>query len=489
MNRHFNTKSDVMKILFLGVFAASLASCATPSVPAKPTAAPLVLEQNQFANTMQNGLEVTPSWWANFSDPVLGQLVEKALRENRNIDTARANLRAADALLGLARLGKSYSTSTSSAADLGRSTGPNNDVQLSVSGSLAGSWEYDAFGRIDAQVKAAEYNREAVLQAQRDVAVLIASQTAQAYVDLRGAQQRLDVAQQNSRAQAEALSLIQELVDNGRSSDLDLNRSETLYRTTLASLPLFQASVQTATAQLAALTGTPANEMNTLMPALSNQGNIPKHSAALATGSPQKLISRRPDIRQAEAEISRRLALSDVQRARLFPRIVFNADIGALLNGRNRLDQLSSLGFGIGPAISWEGPDLRSVRADIDVSDAQTEAAISQYEQTIFDALSDVEIALARYSRELERRDNLTKASNSAKNALELARLRFDEGYDDFLDVLDAQRTLLDAQDDRVQNDILITTYAISAYRALGGMWTEDELSAAQALSGDVAAN
>ncbi|RKQ69116.1 multidrug efflux system outer membrane protein [Litorimonas taeanensis] len=471
-------------IIFSKFYAASLtglaltlSACATPSVPPKPEFTSQIVTQNTFANAVQEGEQSVPDWWSSFDDPILESLVDTALRNNRNIDVAAANLRAADALVRAARLGKSYSTSTSVGADLGRSTGANNDVELNLSGGIAGSWEYDAFDRIESQIKAAEYNRESVLQAQRDIAVLVAAQTAQAYVDLRGAQQRLAVAQQNAELQAEALSLIQELVDNGRSSDLDLHRSETLYRTTLASLPLFQATIQVSIAQLAALTGVAANEASSALPELTSVGQIPSLLSEVATGSPQDLINRRPDIRQAEAEISRRLALSDVERARLFPRIVFNTDISALFNGANRLDQLSSIGFGLGPTISWEGPDLRAVRADIDISDAQTEAAISQYEQTLLTALSDVEMALARYGREMERREDLEKASHAAKNALELARLRFDEGYDDFLDVLDAQRTLLDAEDDRVQNEVLVTTYAISAYRALGGMWTEEELS------------
>ena len=132
--------------------------------------------------------------------------------------------------------------------------------------------------------------------------------------------------------------------------------------------------------------------------------------------------------------------------------------------------------MGIGPSLTWEGPDLRRVRADIDVADYETQEAVAFYEQTVFDALSDVESALARYKRELERRDDLVGASEAAANSLKLARLRFQEGIDDFLDVLDAQRTLLDTRDDIVQNDIAITTNAISAYRAFGGMWSDEEL-------------
>ena len=359
---------------------------------------------------------------------------------------------------------------------MGRSTGSSADFDYTLSGSLAASWELDAFGRIDAEIKAAEFNRESVLQTRRDVAVLVAAETAQAYVDLRGAQEGLAVAQQNSVIQADTLGLVQDLVDNGRSSDLDLHRSKALYSTTLASLPTFNASIQTATAQLAALTGETTEYIALNLDGQALQHDIPQHSKGLVSGSPESLITRRPDIRQAQAEISRQLSLSDVERSRLYPTISFNADVNSIFNGTSLINQFSNFGFGFGPNISWEGPDLRSVRVDIDISDAQTKAAISQYEQTILDAIADVEIALTRYGREVERSSELMKASQSASHALELAQLRFDEGFDDFLDVLDAQRTLLEADEALVQNEILITTYAIAAYSALGGMWTDEEL-------------
>lgn len=462
--------------MFLGM---TLTACALPTAQPKPSFSTIAASIEKFDHATPAVTAVVPNWWAAFDDPELVRLVELALAENRDLAVARANLETANGLLRAAQLGRSYSTSTNVGSELGRSLGPNRDLELSLSGGVGASWEYDAFGGLEAQIKAASYSREAVAQSQRDVAVIIASQTAQAYVDLRGAQQRLIVAQQNADLQQEGLSLLRDLVENGRSTELDLNRSETLYRTTLASLQTFKAAEETSAAQLMALTGRTEVGLELRDNLLINPAKVPAHTAALITGTPQELIERRPDIRQAEAEVSRRLALSDVERSRLFPKLIFNADIGALFNGTNRIDQLSSFSFGIGPAISWEGPDLRSVRVDIDISDKQTEAAIAQYEQSVMVALSEVESSLSLYAHELDRRDDLQRATSSARNALELARLRFDEGLDDFLDVLDAQRTLLDVEDRSVQNDILVTTYAISAYRALGGMWSEDELASA----------
>ncbi|GHA97809.1 multidrug efflux outer membrane protein OprN [Algimonas arctica] len=460
----------------------SLSACASIDVPSVPEQPALNLESTSFANVpvadTPDSMNDVPNWWTLFDDPVLVDLVQSALSENRDLAVAQANITAADALLKRASLDRSYSTSSGTGLTLDNPT-RSSDVDLNLSGTLGASWEIDAFGRIDEQIRAQTFNRDALVQARRDVAVLVASQTAQAYVDLRSAQQRLGVAQENAALQAEGLSLLNELVDAGRSNDLDLNRSRALYLTTRASLPAFRAAVASATARLNALTGAYASgDEKKGRSIASEQGAIPQHVGAMAIGSPATLVRRRPDIRAAEARVGERLALGEVERARLFPTLSFNADIGAFFGSFGDVTEVNSLGFGIGPALSWEGPDLRRVRADIDVTDAQTEAAFAAYEQTVFTALSEVETALALYAGEVERRDDLAGATDAARNALKLARLRFDEGLDDFLDVLDAQRTLLDAQDDLVQNDTLITTYAISAYRALGGMWTDAELDA-----------
>ena len=409
-------------------------------------------------------------WWSGFNDPILTQLVETSLVQNRDLDVAQSNVRIAKASLARQQLESSYNTGSNIGINIGRPSAPNRDILATASGGLGASWEYDAFDRIASTIKAAELNVEATEQAKRDVAVIVSSETALAFIDLRGAQKRLQVARDNADTQAQSLELLNELLDNGRATALDVNRADAQYRTTLAQLPSFQAVIDGSLSRLAVLTGGSASQPDAFVTELRETARpIPSLDSAIALGSPADLIRRRPDIRAAEAEIARRLALGDVDRARLFPTITLGADLSVLFGGGNRLDQLSSFGFGIGPAISWEGPDLRRVRADIDIADAQTERAYAVYEQTVLQALSDVEIALANLVNERQRRSDLERAVVSARDALELARLRFDEGVDDFLDVLDAQRTLLDAEDRLAQNELQTTRLAILTYRELGG--------------------
>ncbi|MEQ9315310.1 MAG: TolC family protein, partial [Henriciella sp.] len=240
---------------------------------------------------------------------------------------------------------------------------------------------------------------------------------------------------------------------------------------TLAQQPVFEAIIQSSRSALAALTGQPANApAPSLLELAQETGDIPEHEGAIATGSVEEFIRRRPDIRQAEAAIASQLALGEAARADLFPTITFNANLFALFDDSSNFDDFSSFGFGIGPSICWAGPDLRGVRANIDIADAQTEAAMARYEETVINALSEVESSLSGYASELRRREDLQKAVVSARRALELARLRFEEGIDDYLDVLEAQRTLLDAEDRLADSRLQSSRRAIAAYRALGGV-------------------
>lgn len=466
----------ILEKLSLTALAMSLAGCAsTIDVPAQPNRPVMAAIQQsapqQFFNAEGAALPLSAQWWEGFNDELLTSLIEQTLSENRELEVAQANIAIANAGLARQRLESSYSTQSGAGADLGRAAAPNRNIAGTLSGSLGASWEYDAFGRIASAIKAAELNAEAAEQARQDIAVILSSETALAYMDLRGVQRRLDVARENAQTQAQSLSLLGELFENGRATQLDISRAEAQYRTTLSDLPRFQAVIDNAISRLAVLTGTnAAAPQDTILALKQRTAPIPSFAARFDIGSPQDLIRRRPDIRAAEIEIARRLALSDVERARLFPTLIFNADISTLFGNGNRIDQLSSFGFGLGPALRWEGPDLRRVRADIDIADAQIKRAYSVYEQTVTQALADVEVALSNRANEQQRQRDLVSAEAAAREALEIATLRFEEGIDDFLDVLDAQRTLLAAQDRLAENQLQAVRLTVLAYRELGGL-------------------
>lgn len=456
-----------------------VAACASaPPAPERPVFA---VSEGAFSTTNTSGVVANPvamTWWKNFDDPLLDQLVTTALAENKDLAIAAANIETARAVLARQTLQRTFSTSSAASAELGRAARDGANTELSASGQIGASWEFDAFGGISAAVEGAVFEVEQLREIQRDVAVTVAAETALAYVDYRGNQVRLSVAQSNAELQGESVELLNVLFENGRATRLDVERAEAQYRTTLASLPLLEIAIRSAGIRLAALTGrTDFSASDALMRQPGQGVVIPSPPESLGVGTPQDLIRRRPDIRAAEADIARRLALGEAERARLFPTLTFNADLLSLFTEDNV--GLESFGFGIGPAIRWEGPDLRRVRGDIDIADAQTRTAFVNYERTIVEALQEIEIALVSYAQEQKRRPDLEAAADAAARAFELARLRFDEGLDDFLEVIDAQRTLLDAQDRLESNRLATTRQAIATYRALGGIWDAEAIAPA----------
>ncbi|MEM7767873.1 MAG: TolC family protein [Pseudomonadota bacterium] len=459
-----------------------LAGCAVAPAPISVVdPAPEALEA--FSPETVSAEPVAAEWWDGFHDPILPTLVELAFAQSPALNGADFQVAAAEAELRRITLDRSPDLTSQAGADVGRPAGPGGDPDASIDAALFASWELDAYGRIAALVDSAEASRDAIRQIRRDLAVTIASETALAYVDLRGAQRRLSVARQNADAQKEGLDLIAALRDNGRATQLDFDRSEAIYRTTLASIPTFKADIDAAVNRLSALTGQPATLARARFADLleGESPRIPELAGPLAVGTPRALLRRRPDVRLAEADLAGALALTAAARADLFPEITLNANASALFNTNGDFFDEDGLGFSIGPALRWAGPDLRRVRANIDAADARAGIAAASYEQAVFDALSDVETALSLYINELSRRADLVAAAEASQRALALATLRFQEGLDDYLDVLDAQRTRLDAEDRLAASRLETARRAIRAYRSLGGIWDDDTLTARRA--------
>lgn len=474
----------LQKLLAAISIAAIPAACiSAPDAPSRPD---FDIANESFATSDADifaRTSVNADWWTRFNDPVMTTLIEAALAENRDLRVAAANIETARAILNRQMLDQSFSTSGTANVELGRAARDGADIEVSGAGASAATWEFDTFGRLSSAVSSRQIRVEQLEDVRRDVAVTVASETALAYLDYRGGQVRLSVARSNADLQGDSVDLVRLLFENGRATRLDLERAEAQYRTTLASLPSLENNIRTAAIRLGVLTGRSDPGQNQwLEDGTPGDPAIPSPPSSLNVGTPEELIRRRPDIRAAEAEIARSLALGDVERARLFPTLTFSADILSLFTEDNA--SAESFGFGIGPAIRWDGPDLRRVRADIEIADSETRAAFAAYERTVVEALGEVEIALVSYSNERARLNDLEAAASAAEQALVLAQLRFDEGLDDFLDVIDAQRTRLDAQDRLEINRLATTRQAISTYRALGGIW-QNELAAQPVLESE----
>jgi multidrug efflux system outer membrane protein len=426
------------------------------------------------------------SWWREFNDPQLAALVDEALQANLDVKIAIANLYKARAIARESGFDR-FPTVTSSASYArerlsreGISGAPLDRTVNNYSAGFDAFWELDLLGRVSQRIDAQEALEQAAEADLDHVYVSIGAEVARVYVELRGAQYRLDIAERNAKNQQSTFDLTKKLENGGRATGLDVARAETQLSLTRATIPPLQAEVSANINRLSVLTG---RVPDALREDLSGKKPLPSLPVGVAVGDASSLIKRRPDIRQAERELAAAVAQYNVATTDLFPTVNILGSIGFLATN------LSSFGAGalaasVGPTINWRAFDLGRVQAQIDQNDAAAQAALANYGKVALEALEETQTALSNFSREEERRAMLQRAAKSSRTAANLARQRFDQGADTFLNVLDAERTQLESEDALARSEIDAASDLIAIYKALGGGW---EVVSRQEQSGEPA--
>lgn len=419
-------------------------------------------------------IEPIAAWWHEFEDPLLARLVEKAVQENLDVRIAIANLAEARAIAresGFDRFptvtaSSTYSRELVSQQQINPAFSPQR-AQNFYSFGFDALWEMDLFGRVSEAIKAERALAEATQEDLKQVYVTISAEVASTYIQTRGAQYRLEIARRNVLNQNETFGLTQKLMSGGRGTMLDTARAKTQVELTRATIPALEAQVMAGIYRLSVLTGEiPDN----LYEGLSEIKPLPGLPQAVFVGDSASLLRRRPDIRSAERNLAATVARYNVEVTQLFPTVDIIGSLGYFTPLLGSISN-SALEGAVGPSLSWRAFDLGRVRADIDAADAISLAALANYERTVLLALEETQTALSDFRREEERRAILHRATRSARDAARIARQRYDQGVDDFLDVLDAEGTLLEAEDTLADSEINVLLDLISIYRALGGGW------------------
>jgi outer membrane protein, multidrug efflux system len=421
-------------------------------------------------------------WWSVFNDPLLNSLVERAVRSNLDLRLAEARIRearasrrviAADAWPTVEVSGSYARERLSKNALAFPSQGGS-----SVSGKILehnlyetgfdASWEIDVFGGVRRSVEAADATIGASVEDRRDALVTLLGDVARNYIELRGFQRRLAVTRANLKTQQESLDLTKVRFQAGLVSDLDVAQAEALANTTEAQIPTLQSSLKQAAYRLDLLLGL---QPGALWAELSNETPIPVLPPEVLVGLPSELLRRRPDIRRAERQLAAATAQVGAATADLFPRFSLTGAVGLQsfsasdwFTGRSRF-------WSIGPTISWPIFDAGRIRANIEVRDAQQEQALTQYEKVVLTALQDVETSLVNYSQEQARYRSLVEAVAANRRAVSMANELYVRGLNDFLNVLETQRSLFQTENDLAQSQAAMASNLVSLYKALGGGW------------------
>jgi NodT family efflux transporter outer membrane factor (OMF) lipoprotein len=461
-------------------------------------------------------------WWATFHDPQLDSLINRAVKTNPSLVQAESRIREARAQRVIAGAGEfptvnvdsgyqhargsskvvfplsaftggsatkgkaqpsrvdSPSQAPITSGGAGSSTGAGVPLSPLGLGGLPGvttdlyqagfdaSWEIDIFGGVRRSVEASSADFEAAVEDRRDVLISLLSEVARNYIDLRGYQRQIDIAQENLHSQQQSLALTEDRFRAGVTTQLDVARARAQVATTAAGIPSLDAQVHDTIHRLSVLLGEPPIG---LMAELLTTQPIPLAPAEVPIGMPAELLRRRPDIRRAERQLAAATARVGVATAQLYPRFSITGSFGFDATKFARVASWPARYYAIGPSVTWPIFDAGRIRANIRVQNEAVNQSLSIYEQTVLVAMQDVEDALVDYSREQQRHQALAEAVAANHLAVDLATQQYQQGVVDFLTVLEAQRSLYGAQDSLARSENQISADLVALYKALGGGW------------------
>lgn len=424
------------------------------------------------------------AWWGSLGDPLLVAYVERAVAANHDARAARARVREARAVRGVAvgrlrpRVDAGGGVSRSRASGEGVGAAQLADVGLVALENDAydlgfdASWEIDVFGGNRRGVEAATARLGAAVEARRGVLLSVAAEVARSYVELRGAQRRLEVARRNIRVQEDSLRRVRDKHDAGLAPRLDVHRARALVETSRARVPPIGTAIRAHAHRLAVLTGRlPSDVLEELLAVAP----VPLAPAAVASGVPSELARRRPDVRGAERALHAATADVGVAVADLFPRIRIGAGGGVESASSGSLFRASARTWSIGASLLAPVFQGGRIRANIEAARARNELAFVRYEQVVLVALEEVETSLVKLRQRRAEHRELRAATESTARAAELADVLYRRGLTDYLAVLDAERSLIEIEDRLVASETAAVVSWIALYKALGGGWDEFE--------------
>lgn len=448
------------------VLVAMLAACA--SVPVRE------LPQAQLQNTWSSApAELAASeatalaWWNNFHDPVLDQLIE--LAQDRNLDLRLAEARIREARAQRNTTHANLLPQIDGSVQVERGVDSRNIATDTASVGGIASWEFDVFGRLRSEARAADAESQAT-EADRDaVRLALLAEVARSYVELRMFQVQTDLSIRNAQAQEETVRITRARFAQGMGSRLDVERTLATLRTTRAQIPQSRELAEAARHRLVLLVASTPAMLASLLPETPSQPPaLPDSDALSVLLTPTQVIAQRPDVRAAERRLIAAAELHNVARALRYPRISLAGLLGV---GDDRVGELLSSGtrtWSAGAGILTPLFDFGRIRAAIDAADARQEQAYLAYELTARTALQEAQTALVLYTEGKLRQQELAQAVESARTAARLARRQYVEGTLSLLEVLDAERSVYAAELDSAQATAEVSIRLVSVYQTLG---------------------
>ncbi len=415
------------------------------------------------------------AWWRNFNDPVLDSLVASAYQQNLTLRVAGMRILEARALRAIAA-GELFPQSQQAFGDYSRiglsKNGPygmSSDRFYSdwtLGTSLA--WELDFWGRFRRAIEAADANLDVSVESYDNVLVLLLSDVATSYLNVRVAEQRLAYARQNVDIQRGSLKLAEDRLRHGATTRLDVTQAMSAVAQTEATIPNLEAARRQAVNQLCVLLGVPPRSLDDL---LAGASGIPNTPPQVAVGIPAELLRRRPDVRQAEREVAAQSALIGVAVSDLYPHFSISGTIYLdALKFEDLLDAGSVAGS-VGPSFRWDILHYGRLANRVRAQEARFYQLAIQYQNVVLRANAEAEDAIVGFLKTQQQVKWLLQSTDSARESVELVSQQYREGKVDFNRVFDVQELLTQQQDQLAIAQGAVDQNLIQLYRALGGGW------------------
>ena len=405
-------------------------------------------------------------WWLSFNDTVLNELVALSLSSNRDLQAARANIQAAAAVFDdtnnddLPVLG-----ALAQARSEKRWDGQGRSIHREFQTGMSLNWSLDLFGKLERATQAANAELASARYAHQALRADILSHLIGQYVQVRGSQHRLNVAQENLMALGKTLSLVSLRAEQGLASELDVTRIEVQRLQLKSLLPVIEQEIRLAQYRLLALAGELPNANNPWLKKLAEYHPLPDAAPQLALGKPENALQRRPDIMQAEAELIAATARLGVAKADWYPDISVQGFAG-LLSPQTNLLGSQTRAWQVTPGLVWQGLDFASVAARERVAEANLRGQKAKYEQTVIQAIGETNRNLTTWVQQGRRQDTLSLQVNQAQRALDIARVQYKEGLTDLMSLLDTEREKLEAEHAHAEAQTQAYLALVEVYRS-----------------------
>jgi multidrug efflux system outer membrane protein len=428
--------------------------------------------RNPETNVLRNA--VNSKWWHQFNDPVLNGLVEQAIQGNYNLKVAIANVEQYMGLYGSTR-SNLFPQITGS---FGYTTPYPVTGTVSPSGNLATlsgamNWQIDVWGELRRANEAARANLMAQEATQRAVMLTLVSQVVQTYINIRELDRQLAITKETVESLKEGLRINTIRFKEGYTSELDVEQVRSEFEKRSAEIPVYEQNI--------AIT---ENALNVLLG--RNPGNIKRgldlrelKVPEVPQGLPSELLTRRPDITQAEQTLISANAQIGVARAQYFPNISLTGNVGQVSAQLAGLFAPGANFINIGTQLLTPVFTAGKIAGQVQAAEAVQKAALASYKNTIITAFSEFENALVSSIKSKVQAEKISKQVESNRKYYRLSVIRYQEGYTDYLTELDAIRQLFDAQIQLVTAQTAILNASVSLYLSMGGGWiVEEEKSA-----------